>query len=153
MDDRKAGYQATQANSLELQIMSSNVPKNEREHWAARKIASLRERLSAAEKERGEAVAYALAMRKAMVEARESLQFANDSPGGGIDDTIWMMHGPQTLFDYMDAALDQSAPAALSHLRQEIRREVLLELAGLMDKGAGMSAAGLRDLAEQEKQG
>lgn len=38
-------------------------------------------------------------------EARETLQFANDSPGGPISDTIWMMHRPETLFDFLDAAL------------------------------------------------
>jgi hypothetical protein len=41
-------------------------------------------------------------------EAREALQFANDSPGGGISDTIWMMHRPETLFDFLDAALATS---------------------------------------------
>lgn len=46
--------------------------------------------------------------RKVLVEVRESLQFANDSPNGGIDDTIWMMHSsaPETVFDFIDAALD-----------------------------------------------
>lgn len=42
---------------------------------------------------------------EALLEAREALQFANDSPGGGISDTIWMMHRPETLFDFLDAAL------------------------------------------------
>jgi hypothetical protein len=46
----------------------------------------------------------------ALREVRQSLQFANDSPNGPIRDTIWMMHGPETLFDYIDAAL-ASAPA------------------------------------------
>lgn len=46
-----------------------------------------------------------LAARDALREAREALQFANDSPGGGISDTIWMMHRPETLFDFIDAAL------------------------------------------------
>ena len=41
----------------------------------------------------------------ALVEARESLQFANDSPGGVAADTIWMIHRPETLFDFMDAAI------------------------------------------------
>ncbi len=41
----------------------------------------------------------------AMIEAREALQFANDSPAGGISDTIWMMHRPETLFDFMDTAI------------------------------------------------
>jgi hypothetical protein len=38
-------------------------------------------------------------------EAREALQFANDTPNGAITDTIWMMHRPETLFDFMDAAI------------------------------------------------
>jgi hypothetical protein len=95
---------------------------------AASRIATLTSRLSAAEQREREAVAYGLAMRKALVEARDSLQFANDSPGGGIDDTIWMMHGPQTLFDYMDAALDESPPQALYSLRQQILAEIIAEL-------------------------
>lgn len=38
-------------------------------------------------------------------EAREALQYANENPSGGISDTIWMMHRPETLFDFMDAAI------------------------------------------------
>ena len=41
----------------------------------------------------------------ALREVRESLQFANDSPGGPITDTIWMMHRPETLFDFIDSTL------------------------------------------------
>lgn len=41
----------------------------------------------------------------AVKDAREALQFANDSPGGGISDTIWMMHRPETLFDFLDEAI------------------------------------------------
>lgn len=41
----------------------------------------------------------------ALKEAREAFQFANESPGGGVSDTIWMMHRPETLFDFMDAAI------------------------------------------------
>jgi hypothetical protein len=42
-------YQATPAGGLEYQIMSSLVPKNEREWWAQRTIATLREELAANE--------------------------------------------------------------------------------------------------------
>lgn len=49
-------------------------------------------------------------MRIAMIDVRHALQFANDTPGGGINDTIWMMHQNETLFDFIDAAL--AAPAA-----------------------------------------
>ncbi|WP_434513820.1 hypothetical protein AB6Q56_14665 [Dechloromonas sp. ARDL1] len=42
---------------------------------------------------------------EALEKSREALQFANDSPGGGIVDTIWMMHSPETLFDFMDATI------------------------------------------------
>ena len=45
----------------------------------------------------------------AFKEAREALQFANESPHGGISDTIWMMHGPETLFDFMDAAIEKAS--------------------------------------------
>ena len=44
-------------------------------------------------------------MLEALKESRQALQFANDSPNGGINDTIWMMHKPETLFDFMDAAI------------------------------------------------
>lgn len=40
-----------------------------------------------------------------VIEARQALQFANDTPCGPINDTIWMMHGPETLFDFLDAAI------------------------------------------------
>lgn len=39
-----------------------------------------------------------------MKAARQSLQVANDTPNGPINDTIW--HGPaETLFDFMDHAI------------------------------------------------
>lgn len=41
----------------------------------------------------------------ALIEARHALQFANDSPGGPIVDTIWIMHSPGTIFDFLDAAI------------------------------------------------
>lgn len=41
-----------------------------------------------------------------LIEIRESLQFANDSPAGPITDTLWMMHGPETVFDALDALID-----------------------------------------------
>ena len=44
-------------------------------------------------------------------EAREALQFANDSPGGAVSDTIWMMHRPETLFDFLDAAIASAESA------------------------------------------
>lgn len=42
---------------------------------------------------------------EALKEAREALQFANNSPGGPITDTIWMVHQPETLFDFLDSAI------------------------------------------------
>lgn len=45
--------------------------------------------------------------RKVLVDVRNSLQFANDNPGGGIVDTLWMMDAPETIFDHIDAALAQ----------------------------------------------
>lgn len=50
-DSSKDGFQATPASTLEQQIMDACVPKNEREHWAAREITRLRaevKRLTAA---------------------------------------------------------------------------------------------------------
>lgn len=44
-------------------------------------------------------------------EIRNALQFANDTPGGPICDTIWMMDQPQTLFDFIDEALDSERAA------------------------------------------
>jgi len=49
-------------------------------------------------------------LAKTLREVRESLQFANDSPNGPINDTIWMMHIPVTLFDYIDNVLLSAAP-------------------------------------------
>ena len=49
-------------------------------------------------------------LREAFRSARDTLQFANDSPNGGISDTIWMMHRPETLFDFMDSALATNPP-------------------------------------------
>lgn len=48
-------------------------------------------------------------LRAALQEVRETLQFANDSPNGGIHDTIWMMHRPETLFDFIDAAMQKGS--------------------------------------------
>lgn len=47
----------------------------------------------------------------ALKEAREALQFANDRPNGGISDTLWMMHRPETLFDFMDSAIAKAEAA------------------------------------------
>ena len=44
--DTMAQAAATSPEELERQIMSPSVPKNEREHWAAKEIARLREKLS-----------------------------------------------------------------------------------------------------------
>jgi hypothetical protein len=38
---------------------------------------------------------------------RQSLQLANDTTDGGISDTLWLIDKPQTVFDAMDALLDQ----------------------------------------------
>ena len=38
--------------------------------------------------------------------AREALQLANDTPGGPITDTIWMLHDPQTVFEALDEAIE-----------------------------------------------
>ncbi len=55
---------------------------------------------------------------KDLREVRQSLQFANDSPNGGINDTIWMMEGPETLFDGFDRSL-AALESALSALQAE----------------------------------
>lgn len=41
----------------------------------------------------------------ALKEARETLQFETDSPGGAITDTIFMMHRQGTVFDLIDSAI------------------------------------------------
>lgn len=47
----------------------------------------------------------------ALKAARKSLQVANDTPDGPIRDTIW--HGPaETLFDFMDAAIEKAQGGA-----------------------------------------
>lgn len=43
-----------------------------------------------------------------LIDARQALQYANKNPGGGIDDTIWMMGRPETLFDFLDAAIEDA---------------------------------------------
>ena len=41
----------------------------------------------------------------ALIQSRHALQLANDMPNGPVQDTIWMPHSPETLFDFMDAAI------------------------------------------------
>lgn len=41
----------------------------------------------------------------ALIAVRHALQYANDNPGGGITDTLWMIESPQTVFDFLDAAI------------------------------------------------
>lgn len=48
MDSNRA-FAATPWRELEAQIMDPNVPKNEREHWAAREIQRLRDLLNSPE--------------------------------------------------------------------------------------------------------
>lgn len=68
-------------------------------HQAAAHIEDLERRLR-------EVIQHRNALLSALKEARESLQFAADSPGGLGADTIWMMHRHETLFDFMDAAIE-----------------------------------------------
>lgn len=63
-------------------------------------------------------------LRDALRSVRESLQFANDNPGGPISDTIWMMHGPETMFDFIDAALDAAADATDQGQTETVDREI-----------------------------
>ena len=51
MTQKNQAYQATPSVDLETQIMSSTVPKNEREWWAHHTIAALREELAQAKKQ------------------------------------------------------------------------------------------------------
>lgn len=53
-------------------------------------------------------IAAAPDLLRGLKEAREALQFANESPGGPITDTIWMMHGPETLFDFLDSLIEKA---------------------------------------------
>lgn len=77
---------------------------------------------------RAENLALALqvkALRDALQESRHALQFANDSPNGPINDTIWMMHNPETLFDYMDYALSttNNSTAIIAAHDAEVRKD------------------------------
>lgn len=50
------------------------------------------------------------ASRSALGEVRRVLHAENEKPGGAIRDTIWRS-GAETLFDYIDAALDGPTPS------------------------------------------
>lgn len=56
------------------------------------------------------------ALLAAMIDARHAMQFANDTPNGPIADTIWMMHGFETLFDFMDAAIEKAQTPTVQHV-------------------------------------
>jgi len=45
--------------------------------------------------------------KRIIIEVRETLQFANDSPNSPICDTIWMMHRAETLFDFIDGRMEE----------------------------------------------
>lgn len=44
-------------------------------------------------------------LRKVLIDVRNALQLANDTPNGGISDTLWMPDQPETVFDFIDAAM------------------------------------------------
>ena len=50
--------------------------------------------------------------REVLANVRAALQRCNDRPGGGIADTLWMPGQPETIFDYIDAALADSPTAS-----------------------------------------
>lgn len=70
---------------------------------------------------------------------RQSLQFANDNPGSGISDTIWMMHRQQTVFDAIDelltklkaGATDRSTADADADADVDLNRAQLLQLVAM----------------------
>ena len=74
-------------------------------HSAAAHIEDLVRRLREVEGRLHDVATHCANVEFALREVRESLQFANDSPGGPITDTIWMMHRPETLFDFIDSTL------------------------------------------------
>lgn len=45
---------------------------------------------------------------KTLIAVRHALQLANDTPNGGITDTLWMPDGTETIFDFIDAAKGDS---------------------------------------------
>ena len=47
------------------------------------------------------------------IKIKNSLQFCNDSPNGGINDTLWMTEGSETIFDAFDAMLADMRRALL----------------------------------------
>ncbi len=50
-------------------------------------------------------------LRETLINVRQALQAANDTPNGPICDTIWLS-GCETLFDYIDAALQSDQAQA-----------------------------------------
>lgn len=93
----------------------------------------LKRKLSALTKERDEFAAVCEKQMDDLSEAREALQFANDTPNGPICDTIWMMHRPETLFDFMDEALSTTNAAEILRKRDAA---VLREAADILSRGA-----------------
>lgn len=92
-DDWDADYRATWQK---LQVAEINL--SQMRAYARKLRAALASRPAEADDE-------AARLRKVLVDVRQALQFANDSPNGGISDTLWMMHSPETVFDFIDAAL------------------------------------------------
>lgn len=78
--------------------------EKQRNHLAT-KVADLELALFAENQKRADVERERDQLLAALKEAREALAFANDTPGGPIIDTIWMMHRPETLLDHLDAAI------------------------------------------------
>ena len=90
VDDDYPTYQATIPADLRQQIMSSCVPKNEREHWAAREIEKL-------EAENAELKKLIEQMRTTLIAARNGLLIACDDNEN--DSRV------KRFFGYIDSAL------------------------------------------------
>lgn len=45
-----------------------------------------------------------------LIALRHALQTINETEGGAINDTLWMPHGNQTVFDFLDQAINEASP-------------------------------------------
>ena len=81
-DQVNKAHQATPATTLEQQIMDPNFPKNEREWWAAARIAQLEAALDILQAAMTAKKPIPMAFKKAILEARAALEERSTDPSG-----------------------------------------------------------------------